>query len=54
MNILSGELCLEAKQTKMYICTLENFILIAFRVVCTRSGDEDECMVEITSIYIIL
>ena len=37
MNILSGELCLEAKQTKMYVCTLENFILVAFRVVCTGS-----------------
>ena len=39
MNILS-EICrLEARQTKMYVCTLKNFILVAFRVVCTRSGD---------------
>ena len=40
MNILS-EICrLEARQTKMYVCTLKNFILVAIHVVYTISGDE--------------
>ena len=40
MNILSEECHLEARQTKMYVCTLKNFILVAFRVVCTISVAE--------------
>ena len=34
------KLTLEAKQMKMYVCTLKNFTLVAFRVDCTGSQFE--------------